>query len=586
MKAAGLVKNTSELEDKSLWYLLGLRSSLGFRVIGLFIFPSALSPLFIDRATYGGSFYIWFGLIGIAHISFSIALLIGRQIIHGNRKGESHPVKTLMAFLFAQAVRGSVLGYSIVNLGFTDDPQLPFRILSGGVFICTILTILAISVAVFDVHSNLVRNLESRTGELESIRESMEDRLQIADTNLRTFALQMITPRITQIDEQLVALKSGGDKGVALEQLQHYVDDELRPFSHQIAHDGLSTINSDVTAKEVRRFQIPHQVDVSKSLRPYVSTLLFQITLLAASQRSMTIIDALPVVLFTTVFFLIYFGSLRKLFDGRKFATLSGTIIGLTAYAIVGPLSLGVSESLGIAIPEHINYATIFVGLIFGTANFGFTLLTSQRTEMAESLGETVSQLASAVSLLRQREWIARRRVSYVMHGTLQSSLNAAVLKLGASSNPSPEMIDQIRSDISQALDRIWQDRSDGYSFARAQQEITNIWEGTVQVNWKLANGVSQALDANPTTAECLGEVVREAVSNASRHGGANWVEIQISIEDSKVLVKAVDNGSKTNTGKTQGLGSELLNDVCSSWTLAENPAGGMILRAELLLEA
>ena len=231
MKAAGLVKNTSELEDKSLWYLLGLRSSLGFRVIGLFIFPSALSPLFIDRATYGGSFYIWFGLIGIAHISFSIALLIGRQIIHGNRKGESHPVKTLMAFLFAQAVRGSVLGYSIVNLGFTDDPQLPFRILSGGVFICTILTILAISVAVFDVHSNLVRNLESRTGELESIRESMEDRLQIADTNLRTFALQMITPRITQIDEQLVALKSGGDKGVALEQLQNYVDE-----SHQWLH--------------------------------------------------------------------------------------------------------------------------------------------------------------------------------------------------------------------------------------------------------------------------------------------------------------------------------------------------------------
>jgi two-component sensor histidine kinase len=283
---------------------------------------------------------------------------------------------------------------------------------------------------------------------------------------------------------------------------------------------------------------------------------------------------------------LIYFGSLRKLFDGRKFATLSGTIIGLTAYAIVGPLSLGVSESLGIAIPEHINYATIFVGLIFGTANFVFTLLTSQRTEMAESLSETVSQLASAVSLLRQQEWIARRRVSYVMHGTLQSSLNAAVLKLGASSNPSPEMIDQIRSDISQALDRIWQDRAHDYSFAKARQEITNIWEGTVQVNWKLANGVSQALDANPTTAECLGEVVREAVSNASRHGGANWVEIQISIEDSKVLVKAVDNGSKTNTGKTQGLGSELLNDVCSSWTLAENPAGGMTLRANLLLEA
>jgi hypothetical protein len=291
-------------------------------------------------------------------------------------------------------------------------------------------------------------------------------------------------------------------------------------------------------------------------------------------------------VLFTTTFFLLYFVSLRKIFAGRELATLPGTFIGLTIFAVVGPTSLAISESLGILIPEHIDNAVILIGLVFGTANFGFTLLTSQRDGLADQLQDTVDQLASTVSVLRQREWIARRRVSYVMHGTLQSSLNAAVLKLGASSNPTPEMIDQIRSEISHALDRIWQDRSADYSFAKAQQEITNIWEGTVQVNWKLADGVSQALDANPTTAECLGEVVREAVSNASRHGGANWLEIQISIEDSKVLVEALDNGSNINTGKTHGLGSELLNDVCSSWTLAGHPAGGMILRANLLLEA
>jgi hypothetical protein len=586
MNTSSALRDTSDTEDKSLWYLLGLRSALGFRVIALFILPGALSPLFIDRATYGGSYFLWFGLIALAHLSFSIALLISRQIIHGNRKHESHPVKTLIAFLFAQSVRGSVLGFSVVHLGFTNDPQLYFRIISGGIFIGTILSILAISVAEFDIHSNLVRNLEARTKELETARESMEDRLQIADENLRTFAVQMISPRITQIDEQLASLKSGGDKDLALEQLQHYVDDELRPFSHQIAHGGMSRFDSNISNQDLRRFQIPRQINIANSLRPFVSTLLFQITLLAASQRTMTIIEALPLVLFTTTFFLLYFVSLRKIFAGQELATLPGTFIGLTIFAVVGPTSLAISESLGILIPEHIDNAVILIGLVFGTANFGFTLLTSQRDGLADQLQDTVDQLASTVSVLRQREWIARRRVSYVMHGTLQSSLNAAVLKLGASSNPTPEMIDQIRSEISHALDRIWQDRSADYSFAKAQQEITNIWEGTVQVNWKLADGVSQALDANPTTAECLGEVVREAVSNASRHGGANWLEIQISIEDSKVLVEALDNGSNINTGKTHGLGSELLNDVCSSWTLAGHPAGGMILRANLLLEA
>jgi signal transduction histidine kinase len=586
MNATSNLIYASEAKDKSLWYLLGLRSSLGLRVIGLFIIPGALSPLFIDRATFGGSYFLWFGLIALAHLSFSIALLICRQIIHGNRKHESHPVKTLVAFLIAQSIRGSVLGFSVVNLGFTDDPQLSFRIFSGGIFIGIVLSILAISVAEFDVHSDLVRNLQAQTNELESVRESMEDRLQIADENLRTFAVQMVSPRISQIDEQLSALKSGGDKGLALEQLQHYVDDELRPFSHKIAHDPITSLDSHFSKQDLKRYQIPRRINIANSFRPRLSTLLFQVTLLAASQRSMTVVEALPVALFTTLFFLFYFVLFQKIFVGRELATLPGTITGLTIFAIVGPLSLTISELLGLATPEHIKIAVIFVGLVFGAANFGFTLLTSQRTEMANQLSEAIEQMASVVSILRQREWIARRRVSYVMHGTLQSSLNAAVLKLGASSSPSPEMIDQIRSEISHALDRIWQDRSEDYSFAKAQQEITNIWEGTVQVNWKLADGVSQALDANPTTAECLGEVVREAVSNASRHGGANWLEIQINREDSKVLVKATDNGSNQNTGKAQGLGSELFDDVCSSWTLDTNPGGGMTLRANLQLKA
>lgn len=585
MNTPGEQMQTFDKQDKSLWYLLGLRSSLGFRVIGLFMIPSALSPIFIDRGNYGGSYFLWFGLIALAHLSFSIALLICRQIIHGNRKHESHPVKTLVAFFIAQSVRGSVLGFSVVNLGFTDDPNLSFRIFSGGIFIGVILSIVAISVAEYDIHSNLVRDLETRTIELESIRESMEDRLQVAEDNLRTFAVQTISPRITEIDGQLSALKSGGDKGLALLQLQHYVDDELRPFSHQIAHDSMSSLVSNFTKQEVRHFRIPRQINIANSVRPFVSTLLFEVTLVAAAQRTMTVVEVLPAALFTTLFFVSYFVLFQKIFAGRELSSLPGTIIGLTVFAIVGPLALTISESLGIAIPEHIKIAVIFVGLVFGSVNFGFTLLTSQRTELATQLGEAIEQLASVVSILRQREWIVRRRVSYVMHGSLQSSLNAAVLKLGASSDPSEEMIDQIRSEISQALDRIWQNRPEDYSFAKAQQEITNVWAGTVQVNWKIADSVSQALDTNPTTAECLGEVVREAVSNASRHGGADLVEIQITIENKRVLVTALDNGSSSNTGKTQGLGSALLNDVCSSWSLDANLGGGMTLRAKLLLE-
>ncbi|MCF8555070.1 MAG: hypothetical protein K9F93_03095, partial [Candidatus Nanopelagicales bacterium] len=214
MHSAAMENAKVDSGNNSLWYLLGLRSSLGFRLTLLFLFPGFLSPIFIDRADYGGSFLLWTGLILLAHSGFSITILIAGRLIHGSRKNESHPIATLIAFACAQSIRGSILGFSTVFLGFTDDPKLAFRILSGGVFITTVLSVIAISIAIFDQHSNLVRNLENKTSELSQLRISMDTRLQEAAKNLREYAQQVVTPRIDQIDQLLVALKSGGNKDV------------------------------------------------------------------------------------------------------------------------------------------------------------------------------------------------------------------------------------------------------------------------------------------------------------------------------------------------------------------------------------
>ena len=108
---------------------------------------------------------------------------------------------------------------------------------------------------------------------------------------------------------------------------------------------------------------------------------------------------------------------------------------------------------------------------------------------------------------------------------------------------------------------------------------------GTIETKWQVAPGALEALRKNPATSECLAEVLREAVSNASKHGKATKVEITVNIEDSVLVLEAKDNGSSSNTGKTQGLGTELLDDVCSSWSLEPDRKSGMILTARFALE-
>ncbi len=571
--------------NNSLWYLLGLRSSLGFRLTLLFLFPGFLSPIFIDRADYGGSFLLWTGLILLAHSGFSITILIAGRIIHGNRKNESHPIATLVAFVCAQSIRGSILGFSTVFLGFTADPKLAFRIISGGVFISTVLSVIAISIAIFDQHSNLVRNLENKTSELSQLRISMDTRLQEAAKNLREYAQQVVTPRIDQIDQLLVALKSGGNKDVAVHEMQEYVETELRPFSHQIAHDkSLQALDLHVETSK-KKFELPRTINLSQSMRPYITTMLFYITYAAAAQRTMTFVEALPFNIITTALLITYFVTFKKLFGDKEIPLAIGLVLGASIFATVGPLILFVESYLPIEIPQHISGATVFVGLIYGFANLGYTILTSQRTKLISDLTVTIENLESTISLLSQKEWISRRQVGYVMHGSLQSALNAAVLQLGSASNPTPELIESVRGDIAQALARVGFESGQNYSFEQAQQEISKIWAGTVETKWQVAPNILEALRRNPATSECLAEVLREAVSNASKHGKATNVEIAINIEDLVLVLQATDNGSSSNTGKTQGLGTELLDDVCSSWSLEPDLNAGMILTAKFALE-
>jgi hypothetical protein len=462
---------------------------------------------------------------------------------------------------------------------------LAFRILSGGVFISTVLSVIAISIAVFDQHSTLVKDLETKTSELSQLRLTLDTRVQEATRNLRLYAQQVVSPRIDQIDNLLVALKSGGDKDQAIQQMQEYIDSELRPFSHQIAHDKSLTAIHVSADQSKKKFQLPTTINVSQSIRPYVTTVLFFITYAAAAQRTMTLLESLPFTVITTILLISYFTFFKKLFGGREVSLAIGLVMGASIFAIVGPLILFVESYLPIEVPQHISGATVYVGLIYGFANLGYTILTSQRTRMISELTSTIENLESTISLLNQKEWISRRQLGYVMHGSLQSALNAAVLQLGSSNAPTPELIESVRSEIAAAQARVGFESGQNYSFEQAKQEISKIWSGTIEFNWVVAPKAATALLGNVTTSECLAEVLREAVSNASKHGKATRVEISVNIEDSTIALQVQDNGTSVDAGNTQGLGSELFDDVCAQWERVRTESGGMKLTATLILE-
>ena len=88
---------------------------------------------------------------------------------------------------------------------------------------------------------------------------------------------------------------------------------------------------------------------------------------------------------------------------------------------------------------------------------------------------------------------------------------------------------------------------------------VSALWNGLCDVDVLLAPDV-EPLPA-PTIAR-IGSIVEEAVTNAVRHAGANWVEVRVErAEPPRLRVAVTDNGTGPQAG-VAGLGSSLIDDA------------------------
>ena len=97
----------------------------------------------------------------------------------------------------------------------------------------------------------------------------------------------------------------------------------------------------------------------------------------------------------------------------------------------------------------------------------------------------------------------------------------------------------------------------------------------------KIDQKTVEILDSAQTTSSIIIEVVREAVSNAIRHGDATKINIEISYVESQadVHITVANNGRLLPTESTTGIGAKLLTDMTLEWS-RENQVEGVVLRA------
>lgn len=180
------------------------------------------------------------------------------------------------------------------------------------------------------------------------------------------------------------------------------------------------------------------------------------------------------------------------------------------------------------------------------------------------------TDLEQVTARLRRQLWMNRRNLTWVIHGPIQSALVASALALSQSEN-TPELRDRVGQNLTNAVARLDSALSAQPDLDSALAEISAVWSVNCAVVSSIDEPARILLASDRVAVMCIGEIVREAVNNAVRHGHARAAHVRISASPPApagiLYVTVTNNGEPISARPELGLGSAMFDELTQSWT-------------------
>jgi signal transduction histidine kinase len=243
-----------------------------------------------------------------------------------------------------------------------------------------------------------------------------------------------------------------------------------------------------------------------------------------------------------------------------------GAVIGLTAW----PFTFWDTLSLPAA---FLVQSTVFFSIAYPSI-YLMAVAQNQANISQAQLRGIVEELRLLNSQLRQQVWLDQKMLATELHGSVQATLHATALQLSKIDQPSISDLEKVRDAVDKAISRLGQtEYLEGESFSQIIEDIAEVWEDTCEIEYLIQPDAQAVLDQQQSLARSTVEVLREAITNAIKHGKANNINVIIT-KNGQLLDLIVDNdGSEIVTGQ-QGLGSSVIAELTHSHTLYSSRGG------------
>ncbi|MEY4988640.1 MAG: hypothetical protein RI933_273 [Actinomycetota bacterium] len=541
--------------------------ALSNQVLLLFAIPSYASIFLYNLQRSNGTIFDWFIIGSVAYLTTIGVLLIFRATVLGTDFRPSKPFVMIAALVTAGTARAiSVL---IIGgwLGVVPASDALFRLFSGPFFVLGAIATIAIYYASVRRNEETLAQLRREKAVLDELRGSIRERIRLQREQLVSQVERAIAPVIERFEKERNAKQS-------IEILRASVDEVVRPLSHAIAKPGAfptetGTLDAVLEKVEKERQRLPKLVNVGDMLVP----LFILFTMTTAGIGPLFEItpgrEALAVITFTVggwTSLKSIQALARKIWAPVWLAAVWVLVISFVVAVIIEALLIFVARSSF----EQVQLWQVFSLISLGSVTSMFMQVPrTLRFASEQQLRAVVQDLEILNSELRQQVWHNQRRIASILHGSVQAAIYAGAMKIAEQAVLDPTLITKIRRDVDAAINRLHTE-TESTDVVEVIGQMSAVWNGVCDVRLaEYSKRAATALAGNSVAASCTIEVVREAVNNAIKHGGAKQLSIYIRLESEKLVRLVIENdGAPALDDAVAGFGSQVLDEITHQWSL------------------
>lgn len=481
------------------------------------------------------------------------------------------PWVALLGFSIGDVIRALVVDRLLHELG--GIPLYPgLRVFSG--FLPTIIPLL--------ITAYVVNTLRERRAQLADLLE-VRDRLTAAQDKAASAIQQRnedLVARVRSVMDRELAALSVAQAAGAVEQLQRTASEVVRPLSHELATSFSAKEEPPAPDRPVRLGwrQVVGDASLNRPLAPVITTILIMgiwipsATVLAGARWALII--SLPILYLSLV------GANALLRRVLPRLNPFGRVLTVAVACVAVALLMGGAVRLMVgdwSSATSITFAVIFYVFVMTQGMALVNGVLASRAALVADTTEANDQLRMQVVRTRQLEWFHQRALARALHGPVQSAVTAAALRLAGESQKGalpPDLVEGVRTDLVDVLDVLNAPQSEVVQLDESISRIVTTWDGLCEVRARVEDSAAVEIAADLVTRACIIDILTDAVSNAVRHGQATTVSVLLTCEDGTFTIDVEDNGARSSSGESSGLGSALLDECAFSWALAETGAG------------